>query len=173
VSGPQARIVRSRRRWPTKGPVLGHVALHSDPIAPLGVTSTAGFDIAVVDLDPGQRPLSAISNGVAHLPSSPPQPVPVRARCGFTRKSLGMICASLIAGGTPRRQWRDCWILTPGLGGEGNSGAPVITTEGQELVGMLVGGAHQGGRLRPAFHYVQDHDSAQQAFLTRNGVVLK
>jgi hypothetical protein len=174
VSGLGAQVVKSRRSLPTKGPVLGQVACYSDPVAPPGAISTTGFDIAVVDLDPGQSPLSPVSTGVAQLPSSPPQPVPVRVRCGFSRKSrLGMICASLMAGGSPRRQWQDCWILTPGLAQAGDSGSPVITTAGQELVGMLVGGARQGGRLRYAFHYVQDHDSTQQALLTPSGVVLK
>lgn len=49
----------------------------------------------------------------------------------------------------------------------------MITTPGQELIGMLVGGARQGGSSQYAFHYVQDHDSVEQAILTPRGVKLK
>ena len=173
VSGVGAQVLQSRRTWPSHGAALGRVSLHSDPVAAPGVTPTPGLDIAVVDLDPGQQPLSPVCSGVAQLPSSPPQPEPVRIRGGFTRNGLGMVCAGLMAGGGPRRQWLDCWIMVPGLAAQGDSGGCVITTQGQELLGMLVGGARQGGSSRYAFHYVQDHDSAQQSLLTPRGVRLK
>lgn len=173
VAGVGAPIVQSRRSWPSHGAPLGSVFLHRDPVAPAGATPVPGFDIAVVDLDPGQQPLSPVSSTPAQLSSSPPQPVPVRMRGGFTRNGRGMICASLIAGGGPRRQWQDCWLMVPGLAAQGDSGGCIITTQGQELLGMLVGGARQGGSSRYAVHYVQDHDSAQQSLLTPAGVRLK
>lgn len=113
VSGVGTQVLKSRRKWPSHGAVLGRVSLYSDPVAPTGVTPTPGFDIAVVDLDPSQQPLSPVSSGVARLPSSPPTPEPIRIRGAFTRNGLGMICASLMAGGGPRRQWKDCWIMVP------------------------------------------------------------
>lgn len=173
VSGVGTQVHESRRKWASRGAALGRVSLHSDPVAPPGVTPTPGFDIAVVDLDPSQQPLSPVSSGVTRLPSSPPIPEPIRIRGAFTRNGLGMICASLMGGGGPRRQWKDCWIMVPGQAVQGDSGGCVITTPGQELVGMLVGGARQGGSSQYAFHYVQDHDSLEQAVLAPGRVRLK
>jgi len=173
VAGLGAQVVKSRSWRRSHGRALGRVFVHSDPVAPPGIQARPGFDMAVVDLDPGQKPLTPVSSGLAQLPSSPPQPVPVRMRGGFTRNGLGMVCASLIAGGSPRRQWQDCWIMVPGLAVQGDSGGCVVTVSGQELLGMLVGGARQGGQSRYAMHYVQDHDSAQQSLLTPAGVRLK
>jgi hypothetical protein len=176
VTGTGAQIVQSRRKFPTfpaRRASLGRVFLHRDPTVPVGTSATPGFDIAVVDLDPGQQPSKPVSSGVAQLPSCLPQPLPVRTIGGFTRASQGMICAAVRAGGSPRCQWQDCWIMVPGCAAQGDSGGCVITTPSQELIGMLVGGARQGGSSRYAMHYVQDHDSVQQALLTPAGVRLK
>ena len=173
VAGRGAQILQSRRMWPSRRAPLGRVFLHRDPVVPYGMPAPPGFDIAVVDLASGQRPFRAVSSGVAQLPSSPPQPVPVRVRGGFTPDGPGMICASLMAGGHPSRQWKDCWVMVPARSAkDGDSGACVVTTPGRELVGMLVGGAQQGGSSRYGFHYVQDHDSVQRSLLTQAGVRL-
>jgi hypothetical protein len=173
VSKAGAQVVQSQRWFPSRGPSLGHVFLHQDPVAPPGGISRPGLDVAVVDLDPGQQPISPVSSGFAQLQVPVVPPVSVRIRGGFTRNGLGMICAGVFVGGSPRRQWRDCWLMGPGVAAQGDSGGCVLTTPGQELVGMLVGGARQGGRAHYAFHYVQDHDTVQQDFLTPAGVRLK
>ena len=172
VAGVGARLVQSRAHLSLRRAPLGQVALHRDPQVPPGVPASSDFDIAVVDLEPSQPPLAPKSSGFAQLPPDPPQPIPVRMHGGFTHKSLATICASVRLVRSANRQWKDCWVMVPGIASQGDSGAAVISTPSQELIGMLVGGSRQGNSLRYALHYVQDHDSLQREVLTPAGVAL-
>jgi hypothetical protein len=159
--------------WQTKR-AFGRVGLHSDPVAVGSTISSPGYDAAVINLDsgldPDAYPVSPLLRTAAQLPSTLPQPLPVRVFRGGLGRKVGMIVGSLFTGGTPWRQWRDCWILTPGIAVQGDSGAAVVSTNG-DLVGMLVGGARQGG-AGYAFHYLQDYSSTAAAILNPAGVGL-
>jgi Trypsin-like peptidase domain len=168
----KGEVLNSWPLLPYRGKRLGRVSLWSDPLAPAGSTSVPGVDLAVIDLDEKADPISPVSSGVARLPSSPPQPIPVVVHRGFKPNGYGTIVAALITCGAPHRQWSDCWILTPGLAQDGDSGAAVATLQGQ-LVGMLVGGATQGRPSNVNHHYVQDHDSVERSLLAAAGIRLK
>lgn len=151
---------------------LGTVTVHSDPGVPPPQTSNPGFDVAFVEVTTRSQPAGvSVAASIARLPAVQQTPLPVELVGGVSALVYAGIIGSLQLAGVASRQWRDCWLMVPGVATQGDSGAAVFTTgTGRGAVGTLVGGSRQLGASADAVHYVQDLDSAVQGFLQASGI---
>jgi hypothetical protein len=167
--GSQVESIHTQGFWSTTYQSLGQVALHSDPNG----SGQAGFDAAVVDVDPAGGAIGGPSHqGIARLSAAIDQPLAADVYGSISGTVQGAVVGSLMAlGDRNKRLWQDCWMLLPSaLTSQGDSGAAVVL-DNKEAVGMLVGGSRfSASPSNYLVQYVHDLDSLQKGFLNAGRV---
>jgi hypothetical protein len=156
-------------REPLGGSATGFVDVFCDPHELAG---QPGYDIGLVYLDQGCSLASLPVIGWVRPGTSFSSPVVVELYGGLTGRRFGLVVGSLVDVGDDARRWAHCWIVVPILDNSltnGDSGAPVITSLGRELLGIFVGGSRVG-ELPFSIEYVQDASSIWSSWLIPKGI---
>jgi hypothetical protein len=151
---------------------LGKVVAHSNPVTP--ITSRAGYDFAVVELDPGVKVDAPKYSGFSVVRSPLTQPLRATLYGAISGvKPQAAIFGALDVYGGPHGIWKNAWMLLPsGLVSQGDSGGVLLLDSDQSVLGMVVGGSRFDESDSYLVQYAHDMDSLQREALTPAGYAL-